>query len=143
MKRDQVIALIIAGVAQSEDGKAGREEVRLYVENRISRKAYSEAAQRGRALWLERVAKLPPVLVDTRDCEHAKHDGQRAYGFTVWTVRHPVQPTRDQLDAIGVPVSATYHSGSLEVGTGAQTWSYYGPTRVSAGTCPRCPAVPR
>ena len=49
MKRKQALAVIVADVAQH--GVAGKTAIRVYAENRISRKAFNEACRTGMAIY--------------------------------------------------------------------------------------------
>ena len=49
MTRKQALAVIVADVAQH--GEAGRTAIRVYVENRISRKSFNEAIRTGLAIY--------------------------------------------------------------------------------------------
>jgi len=58
--RKQIIALIITDVA--ENGIAGRQSIRLYVENRISRKTFQDAMDKGLRIYENRHKKNPNIL---------------------------------------------------------------------------------
>ena len=58
--RKQIIALIITDVA--ENGIAGRQSIRLYVENRISRKTFQDAMDKGLRIYENRRKKNPNIL---------------------------------------------------------------------------------
>ena len=49
MKRKQALAVIVADVAQY--GVAGKTSIRVYVENRISKKAFNDAIRTGLSIY--------------------------------------------------------------------------------------------
>lgn len=81
-----------------------------------------------------------PELVKADHVRHAAHNpyGPGGHDLDRWIVRRGAQPTREQLDALGVASDAKYHSGYIESGTGRQCWVYTAIRPMSDGACERC-----
>jgi hypothetical protein len=84
-----------------------------------------------------------PALTRTFTARHAAHhpgcESRPASDLTTWVVRNQAPPTRAQLDQLGVPPAAEYHSGTIARRSGARLWHYTISTPAAPGsTCERC-----
>lgn len=90
---------------------------------------------------LLRLCNPEPRLVTHDVVRHAAHSltGPGGHDLARWVVRHPSQPNREQLRALGVPDGAEYHVGYVHLG--AQHWVYVERRPMSPGSCERCGAA--
>lgn len=88
-------------------------------------------------------AMSQPELVEHNIHVHAAHylydDPRKGHDLARWVVVHPVQPTHEQIAALGVPATAEYHCGYVHLGR--QAWVYVERRPMSPGTCGRCGAA--
>lgn len=81
-----------------------------------------------------------PVLAAHFTESHAAHYAydhpRKGHDLEHWTVEHPNMLTRAQLDDLGLPADAAFHSGFFT--SGVQTWHYTAKRPLSSGTCSRC-----
>ena len=89
---------------------------------------------------LLRLCNPSPTLITNDVIRHAAHYmyGTGGHDLARWVVRHPTQPTYEQLAAVGVPETAKYHCGYVHLG--AQHWVYTERRPMSPGYCERCGA---